>query len=85
MVDQAQLSLILMALVYIGILALIIWAAWSQHKTNQAQSIALVKEYEAERAANANEIDNMAPDKLVELANERNREILSAGRDPKKG
>jgi predicted negative regulator of RcsB-dependent stress response len=82
MVDHYALTL--MAVIYGGIFVLIAWAVWHQHQANKSKALSLVKEYEAEKANNENAINSLTPDKLVELANERTRRELSAGRDPKK-
>ena len=82
---QETIALILICSVYLGLVVVIIWAAWNQHKADMAKALALRKEYEADKANNENEINSMPDDKLVELANERNRRVLSSRHGPKKG
>ncbi len=82
--SDTRISLILMALVYVGIFILIGWAWFNQWRAAKSHVRAVIAEHQNEKLKNENEIGSMPDDKLVELANERNRRVLSAGHNPKK-
>ena len=77
-------DMILIALVYLGLFILILWAAYQQHRADRNARLALIKEHEADKLKNEKEIDSMSDAELVEFSNERNRRIIRARSNSKK-